>query len=54
VKTYLTLTLIGLLVAGFAVGALVDPSGDPTQDGLLLGFGLWLTGVGVVLRNDAP
>jgi hypothetical protein len=54
VKTFLTLSLVGLLLAGFAVGAIVDPGGDPTQDGLLLGFGLWLAVVGIVLRNDAP
>lgn len=53
-KTFLTLTLVGLLLAGFAVGAIVDPGGDPTQDGLVLGVGLWLTGVGIALRDVAP
>ncbi len=53
-KTFLSLSLIGFLVAGGGVGALVDPSGEPVQDGLLIGLGLWIVGIGIALRHEAP
>jgi hypothetical protein len=54
VKTFLTLSLVGLLLAGFALGTFVEGTDDPKRQGLLLGFGLWLAVVGYVLRDDAP
>ena len=46
-KPFLTLTLIGLLVAVFALGTLIEGSDEPVRQGTLLGFGLWLTIVGI-------
>jgi|APDOM4702015248_1054824.scaffolds.fasta_scaffold492908_2 hypothetical protein len=53
-KTFLTLSLAGLLLAGFAVGTFVEGTDDPKRQGLLLGFGVWLAVIGYVLRDDAP
>jgi hypothetical protein len=52
-KTFLTVTLVGLLLAGFALGTLVEGSDEPVRQGTLLGFGVWLTVVGIRLYRDA-
>jgi hypothetical protein len=54
VKTFLTLSLVGLLLAGFAVGTFIEGTDDPKRQGILLGFGLWLALVGYALRHDTP
>ncbi len=52
-KVFLTLSLVGLLLAGAALGTLIDGTDQPVRQGLLLGFGLWLTLVGVVWWRTA-
>jgi len=54
VKLFLTLTFVGLLVAGAAVGTLVEGTDAPVRQGLLLGFGVWLAVVGAALRHRDP
>ena len=46
-KTFLTFTFVGLLLAGFSLGTLVEGSDEPARQGALLGFGVWLAVVGV-------
>lgn len=48
----MTLSLIGLLTAGFALGTLLEGTDNPIRQCLLLGFGLWLTLVGNSFRDD--
>lgn len=51
-KAFLTLSFVGFLVAGFALGTLVDGTDEPVRQGLLLGFGVWLAGVAFALLRD--
>ena len=53
IKAFLTLSLAGCLLAGTMVGSLVDGTDAPLRQGALLGFGLWLVGVGALfLRRE--
>lgn len=53
-KVFLTLSLVGLLLARAMFGTLLDGTDEPVRQGLLLGLGLWLTAVGVVFLRDEP
>lgn len=47
-KTFLTLTLAGMLLAGVMLGTLIEGTDAPIRQSALLGVGLWLTIVGIV------
>jgi hypothetical protein len=48
-KVFLTLSLAGLLLAGAALGTLIEGTDHPVRQGLLFGGGIWLLVVGFVL-----
>jgi hypothetical protein len=52
VKVFLTLSLVGLLLAGAMLGTLLDGTDEPVRQGLLLGLGLWLTAVGALFLRE--
>jgi hypothetical protein len=54
VKVFLTLSLVGLLLAGAMLGTLLDGTDEPVRQGLLLGLGLWLTAVGALFLREQP
>jgi hypothetical protein len=54
VKVFLTLSLVGLLLAGAMLGTLLDGTDEPVRQGLLLGLGLWLTAVGTLFLREQP
>ena len=45
-KTSLTLSLVGTLLAGGMIGTFVEGTSEPVRQGVLLGFGVWLALVG--------
>lgn len=47
-KTFLTLTFVGTLLAGFMLGTLIEGTDEPIRQSVLLGLGVWLTIVGIV------
>jgi hypothetical protein len=52
VKVFLTLSLVGLPLAGAMLGTLLDGTDEPVRQGLLLGLGLWLTAVGALFLRE--
>jgi hypothetical protein len=52
-KTMLTLSLVGMLLAGAMIGTFVEGTSEPVRQGLRLGVGVWLATfgfIGVYLR----
>ena len=47
-KTFLTLTFVGTLLAAYKLGTLIEGTEEPIRQSVLLGVGVWLTIVGVV------
>lgn len=47
-KTFLTITFAGMLLAGFMLGTLIEGTDEPIRQSVLLGAGVWLTIVGIV------
>ncbi len=45
-KTSLTLSLAGTLLAGGMIGSFVEGTSAPVRQGVLLGFGVWLATLG--------
>jgi hypothetical protein len=45
-KTSLTLSLGGTLVAGGMIGSFIEGTSEPVRQGVLLGFGVWLATLG--------
>lgn len=45
-KEFVILTFVGLTLAGFCLGLVLDDAGDPTLPATLMGVGLWLALVG--------
>ena len=43
-KTFLTLTLAGMLLAGVMLGTLIEGTDAPIRQSALLGVGLWFSG----------
>ena len=47
-KTFLTVTFVGMLLAGFMLGTLIEGTDQPIRQSVLLSAGVWLTIVGIV------
>jgi hypothetical protein len=45
-KTSLTLSLAGTLLAGGMIGTFIEGASEPVRQGVLLGFGVWLAILG--------